>query len=174
MWYRTSRIWTNFAGLGPRFRIKQICLWDFVNILSFNSFFKVSYSSYIIFPDCLSAALLFRIAMHSLWAVGGWYSRWCRGLRPGSGRWRCCWTRPPSRPPHPGGSQTWSLPQKKDKYRRFEEQDELHQDDMKNRMNCTRTIWRIGWITPGRYEKRTNGIRMIWRIGWIAPGRYEE
>ena len=29
----------------------------------------------------------------------------------------------------------------------------LHQDDLKNRMNCTRTIWRIGWIALRRYEE---------------------
>ena len=29
----------------------------------------------------------------------------------------------------------------------------LHQDDMKKRMNCTRIIWRNGWIAPGWYEE---------------------
>ena len=29
----------------------------------------------------------------------------------------------------------------------------LHQDDMKNRINCTRTIWRIGLIAPGQCEE---------------------
>ena len=29
---------------------------------------------------------------------------------------------------------------------RVEEYDELHQDNRTNRMNCIRTIWRIGWI----------------------------
>ena len=31
---------------------------------------------------------------------------------------------------------------------RLEDLDELHQDDMKNWMNCTRTKWRKGWIVP--------------------------
>ena len=29
----------------------------------------------------------------------------------------------------------------------------LHQDNLKNRMISNRTIWRIGWIAPGRYEE---------------------
>ena len=29
----------------------------------------------------------------------------------------------------------------------------LHYDNLKNRMNCTRTIWRIGWIAPGWHEE---------------------
>ena len=31
---------------------------------------------------------------------------------------------------------------------RFEDLDELHQDDMNNRMHCARSLWRIGWIHP--------------------------
>ena len=30
----------------------------------------------------------------------------------------------------------------------FEEKDELHQDDMKKRINCPRMIWRLGCIPP--------------------------
>ena len=40
----------------------------------------------------------------------------------------------------------------------FEEFDELHQDDMKNRMNCIRTIWRIGWIALIRYAEQDEFI----------------
>ena len=32
----------------------------------------------------------------------------------------------------------------------------LHQDDMKKRINCTRMIWRKGWISPGLYEESMN------------------
>ena len=28
-----------------------------------------------------------------------------------------------------------------------------HQGDLKNRMNCSRTIWSLGWIALGRYDE---------------------
>ena len=41
------------------------------------------------------------------------------------------------------------------------------QDDLKNRINCTRTIWRKGWIVlyQDDLKNRMNCTRMIWRIG---------
>ena len=34
----------------------------------------------------------------------------------------------------------------------------LQQDDLKNRMNCTGMIWRIGWIAPGQHEEKDEFI----------------
>ena len=31
----------------------------------------------------------------------------------------------------------------------FEEKDELHKDNIKKKVNCTRMIGRKGWIAPG-------------------------